>query len=205
MTLADEVSRNSARDAAREELARREYDDAQPSVVVRALGRALRELAELLDGAAATLGNGPVATTLLVLLLAGITAVVLVRLGPLAGRDRQQRALFEAGGARTAAEHRAAAESAAAEGRFADAVRERLRAVVRELEARGVLDPRPGRTAAEVAHDAGAVVPALVADLRRAAGLFEEVWYGGRTADRGSYDVLVQVDQRVRGTRTVGV
>ena len=62
-----------------------------------------------------------------------------------------------------AAGHRAAAEALAAQGHLAEAVRERLRAVVRALEERGVLDPRPGRTSGEVARDAGAAAPALAA------------------------------------------
>ena len=72
---------------------------------------------------------------------------------------------------------------------------------MRELEARGVLDARPGRTAGEVARDGGDAVPALAADLARAAAVFDEVWYGGRTADAASYAVLVEVDGRVTGAR----
>ena len=75
--------------------------------------------------------------------------------------------------------------------------------MVRDLESRGALDPRPGRTAGEVARDGGAAVPALADDLRRAAVLFDEVWYGGRNADAGSYAELVGVDERVRGSRLV--
>ena len=82
-------------------------------------------------------------------------------------------------------------------------MRERLRAVVRDLEARGLLDPRPGRTAGEVARDAGAAVPALAEDLRRASIVFDEVWYGGRTADAGSYALLVDVDTRAAAARPV--
>ena len=73
--------------------------------------------------------------------------------------------------------------------------------MVRELESRGALDPRPGRTAGEVARDGGAAVPALADDLRRASVLFDEVWYGGRTADAASYAVLTAVDERVCGSR----
>jgi hypothetical protein len=137
------------------------------------------------------------------LLLVGLVAVVLHRTGPLARRGPQREALFAGSAVLTAQAHRELAEAAAGEGRWADAVRERLRAVVRELESRGALDPRPGRTAGEVARDGGAAVPALAADLSRAAMLFDEVWYGGRDADAGSYAVLVGVDERVRDSRLV--
>ena len=93
-----------------------------------------------------------------------LVAVVLTRVGPLA-RSRRPAAVFAGSAVLTADEHRAQAQAAAEQGRWAEAVRERLRAVVRELEARGALDPRPGRTAGEVARDGGAAVPDVAADL----------------------------------------
>lgn len=201
MSLSD-LTRESARDAAREELSRRQYDDAQPSLLIRLAGRFLRWLLELVDGAAGAVPGGRIGLLVLLALLAAFVAVVLTRIRPTAA-SRRRAPLFEAGTALTAQEHRARAESAAAQGLFAEAVRERLRAVVRDLEARGVLDPRPGRTAGEVARDAGTVVPAVADDLRRAAHAFDEIWYGGRTADASSYALLVAVDAEVSRTRMV--
>ena len=195
------LTRDSARDAAREELSRREYDDAQPSLVIRLVGRALRGLGELLDDAAASVPGGRVGLLLLLVLLLLFVGVVVARVRPVAGGSGRRAPLFAGSAVLTAAEHRSLAEQAAAEGRYDEAVRERLRAVVRDLEARGVLDPRPGRTAGEVARDAGAAVPGVADDLRRAAVTFDEVWYGGRTADASSYGVLVEVDERVGRSR----
>ena len=198
MSLQD-LTREAAREAAREELSRRQYEQAQPPLLVRLAGRAVRELLELIDGAAAAVPGGRVGLLVLLALLAVFVAVVLSRVRPVGAR-REGTPLFDGTTALSAAEHRARAESAAAEGRFAEAVRERLRAVVRDLEARGVLDPRPGRTAGEVARDAGAVVPVVTEDLRRAAHAFDEIWYGGRPADASSYALLVEVDERVSRT-----
>ena len=189
--------RDAARDAARHELARRPYVDARPPLLLRAVGRVLRALGDLLDGAAGRLGSGLPARLLLLAVVAVVVVVVLVRLGPL-GRRRPAAGLFDGDHAGTADQHRARAGQLAAERRWAEAVRERLRAVVRELEGRGVLDPRPGRTAGEVARDAGAAVPALAGGLRRGAGVFDEVWYGGRPATAQSYEVLVGLDDEVR-------
>lgn len=194
--IASVLDREAARDAARQELRRREYADAQPPLLVRALGRLLRELGELLDRAAGAAPGGLLGLLALLVLVGLLVAVVLVRLGAPA-RSTAAPALFEGAGALTAAQHRDLAETAAGQGRYAEAVRERLRAVVRELEARGALDPRPGRTAGEVARDGGAAVPALADDLQRAAVLFDETWYGRRPADADSYATLVAVDERV--------
>jgi hypothetical protein len=195
----DALSREEAAEAARDELAKRPYQDAQPSLAVRAITWVLERLADLLDTAAATAPGGLLGVLLLLALLAAVVAVVLTRLRP--GRTGSGRMLFDAGRTLTAADHRTRAAEAAAAGRFDDAVRERLRAVVRELEARGVLDPRPGRTADEVAREAGAAVPEVAGDLRRAVQVFDEVWYGGRPATAESYRVLVEVDDRLVGRR----
>jgi hypothetical protein len=194
------IDRGSARDAAAEELRRREYADAQPPLLVRIADRVLGELGELLDRAALAAPGGRLGLLALVALLVLFVVVVLVRVGPL-GRSAPSAALFDGSSALPASSHREQAESAARQGRWADAVRERLRAVVRELEARGALDPRPGRTAGEIARDGGAALPSLADDLQRAASLFDEIWYGGRPADASSYATLVDVDDRVTSSR----
>ena len=197
-----DIGREEARRAAREELARREYRSAEPPWPVRVLEWVAEWFAERLDGLSAVAPGGRAGIVVVIALLALLLAVVLVRLAP-ARRARGSAAVFSAGSALTADDHRQRADQAAAEGAWAEAVRERLRAVVRELEARGVLDSRPGRTADEVARDAGEAVPSLALDLARAARTFDEVWYGGRTADASAYDVLVEVDGKVSSGRLV--
>jgi hypothetical protein len=197
-----DIGREAARQAAREELRNRKYADAQPPLLVRVVGRLIREFLALLDRAAGGVPGGRLGLLLLALLIAGLVGVVLVRLRPAARRGGQDP-LFASGRTLSPDEHRAAADRAAAAGLWAEAVRERLRAVVRELETRGVLDPRPGRTADEIARDAGDAVPGVAADLRRAATVFDEVWYGGRPADSASYAVLVDVDRAVSAARLV--
>ena len=194
-TALSDLTREGARSAAREELSRRPYQEAQPPLLVRALARVLEEVGELLDSVPGVPG-GRGGVVLLVLLLLGVVTAVLVRLGPLQ-RGGARTGGVDTGQRLTAAGHREAAERLAGEGRFAEAVRERLRAVVRELESRGVLDARPGRTAGEVARDGGAALPEAADDLALAARTFDEVWYGGRTADASSYAQLVAVDDRV--------
>lgn len=74
------------------------------------------------------------------------------------------------------------ADRYAAEGRFAEAVRERLRAIVRDLVDRGVIQHRPGWTVTELATAATAVRPAVDRPLSEATMLFSEIWYGQRPA-----------------------
>jgi hypothetical protein len=109
------------------------------------------------------------------------------------------------GGARstTAAQYRAEAEALAAKGDYKEAVRARFRAIIRELEQRAVLDPRPGRTAGEIAREGAGAVPAIGDDLRRVAGTFDRVWYARHTATRADYDVVRDADERIRDARLV--
>ena len=194
-----ELGREQAQRLAQQELAKPEYEDARPGLLERVVGWLLERLGDLFARGGAVAPRGWV----LLLIVAGLAAVVglalarRVRAG--AGR-RDGRALFT-GRERSAAEHRAAAEAAVARGAWAEAVRDRLRAIVRELEERAVLDPRPGRTADEAAAEAGRLLPAVAADLREAARLFDEIWYGARPATAEHDRRLREVDAAVAAAR----
>jgi hypothetical protein len=74
------------------------------------------------------------------------------------------------------------ADQLAAAGRYAEAVRERLRAMLRLLIERGLLPHSPGWTVTELANEAGRSRPTLAPSLRGAVGVFSEIWYGLRPA-----------------------
>ena len=194
--------REAARRAAREELSRHEYDAARPSLVVRIIGGFVHAVGSALDAASGQVPGGRTGVVLLLLLLVALVAVVVTRLKPSRSSPRRA-AVFAVGAVVSADEHRRRAQAHAESGDLRAAVRERLRAVVRDLEQRGVLDPRPGRTAVEVANEAGQRVPALAVPVRSAAQLFDEVVYGGRPVDLSSYAVMVELDRTVTATRAV--
>jgi hypothetical protein len=74
------------------------------------------------------------------------------------------------------------ADRLAAQGRYAEAIRERLRAMVRLLVERGVIEDRPGWTVTELSAAAGLALPAVAPPLREAATVFSDVWYAQRPA-----------------------
>ena len=53
----------------------------------------------------------------------------------------------------------------------------------------------------EAAAEAGAALPSLAGDLRQAARLFDDIWYGGRPAGPDTDARLRAVDERVRAAR----
>ncbi|MEU7475976.1 DUF4129 domain-containing protein [Lentzea sp. NPDC042327] len=191
-----DLDRDEAREAAVRELSDPAYVSDDPNPVERALRWVLEQLDELFAGAGGM--SGITAVTIIVAVVVLVVVVVRLRTGR-TGRALRSGAQVFGDAVMTAAEHRAAADRAAAAGDLAEAVRERFRAVVRELEQRGVLDARAGRTVAEVAAEAGRSLPGLADDLRGAAVQFDDVRYGGRTATDQGYRQLVSVDDRVRG------
>ncbi|MDT4994375.1 MAG: hypothetical protein QOH97_4267 [Actinoplanes sp.] len=97
------------------------------------------------------------------------------------------------------------ADRLAAEGRYAEAIRERLRETVGALTAAGVVDPEPGETAAELAWIASIRRPAVAVALGGATELFSEVWYGdrpaGRDQDERMRSMSGEVQARLQGGR----
>jgi hypothetical protein len=192
------VGRDEARQAAERELSKGIYHQDDPGPVTRAFDALVDWIGRLLDRILDAAPGGSFGPLVLLAVVLVVAAVVLWRTGPIRRAARARSPQLELSGDLGAGEHRRRAEEHAAAGRFAEAVRERMRAIVRELETRDVLDPRPGRTADEVAREGGAVVPTIAEDLRVAAGVFDEVWYGGREATPRSDALMRQADDRVR-------
>jgi hypothetical protein len=118
-----------------------------------------------------------------------------------ARRARTSRAVHAHDDRRTADDLRADADAAAAQGRWALAVAERFRAIVRDLEQRAVLDERPGRTADEAVEAASVRLVELRPELRRAGRLFDDVVYGDSPADADGDAWLRGLDDRLARTR----
>lgn len=204
MSVPVDLGREAAQEAAREELAKQVYREAGPGLVERAVRWLYGRFADALDEVAAVSPGGYLGVVVVLLLLVAAAVAIRLRVGPMGRRAALDESLF-VGRERSADEHRAAADSHARAGEWAEALRERLRAVVRSLEERAVLEPRPGRTADEAAAQAGAALPSCAAELAAAARLFDDVWYGGRPAGPEADASLRELDRTVRAARMTGV
>ncbi|MCX4787089.1 DUF4129 domain-containing protein [Streptomyces sp. NBC_01221] len=181
-----DTPRVPAREAAKHELSKPMYHENDPNLLQRGLDRLWDWIGDLLNTASGAAPGGPVGLVVLVLVVIGLVAALWWRLGAPHRTVRSADALFD-DSPRTAADHRTAAETHAAAHRWNEAVQERMRAIVRSLEERALLAPRPGRTADEAAAEAGRPLPAHAARLHAAAREFDDVTYGGRTADQQAY------------------
>jgi hypothetical protein len=194
--------REEARRWAWQELSDPVYARHERGLTERALLWVWRHLQDL------ELPAGPGGTGGFVILVALVLVVVLVvwfRAGPLrtAARAARQSVLHDT--TLTAAQHRGLADQAASEGRWEEAVRERFRAVVRQLEERALLDELPGRTAQEVAADASRTLPPLARPLHEGARVFDDVCYGSRRATAQHDQRLRELDAQVSSAHPSGV
>ncbi len=154
-------------------------------------------LYRLIQQTASIPGGWLTTTVLAILLVVAVIAVVHLARRTMRTRRGGDYALFEAAQL-TAAQHRETAESYAAEGNWTAAIRHRLRAVARQLEETGVLDPAPGRTANELATDAGAALPHLASELVQAATAFNDVTYGEQPGTQSAYQMIADLDDHLR-------
>ncbi|MET8545611.1 DUF4129 domain-containing protein [Kitasatospora sp. NPDC004799] len=197
------VPRDPAREAARDELLDAGYHKHDPSVLQRITDWISDHVADALDSIS---GDGTDGTTGLVLFL--IVAVLIGaalwwRLGAPRRAARTVQDVYGTEGPRSADQYRADAAGHAAAGRWNEAVREQMRALVRGLEERTLLDTRPGRTASEAAAEAGRALPEHAAALAGAARTFDDIAYGERTADQDAYRLLHELDRTLERTRPV--
>lgn len=199
---ADPVNRDDARRRAHDELSHAVYHRYDDSLPVRAVHALERALSHAFDSAATHSPGGGVGAIAFVLVFVAIIAVARWRLGPMARAARVPGDVL-ADTTMTAAEHRRRAKSAADDGRWKAAVVERMRAIARGLEERALLDPRPGRTADELAVEAGRVLPVARDLLTSAASTFDAVAYGDRTATPDDYEAVRRADDTAAAARPV--
>ncbi|MEV4334369.1 DUF4129 domain-containing protein [Streptomyces sp. NPDC049597] len=188
-----DIPRVPAREAAERELSDPRYHENDPNLLERALDRFWDWVGGVFEGAAGAGIGGTAGLVVIFLVVIALFAALWWRLGRPQRTPGPTDSLFDAG-PRSAAEHRTAAEEHAAAARWNQAVQERMRAIVRSLEERAMLAPRPGRTADEAAAEAGRSLPPHADELRAAARAFDDITYGGRTGDRQWYERLRDLD-----------
>jgi hypothetical protein len=195
-----DIDRDAAHEAAQHELGKPIYPKAS---LTERLVAWLDELLYRLADASSSMPGGWLTLSVLATLLV-IAIVVAVRIARRTMRTNRggEFALFGEHEL-SAAEYRKIAEEFAAEGNWSAAIRHRLRAVARQLEESAVLDPVPGRTATELARDAGRAIPNLGTELTRAVEAFNDVTYGERPGTEAAYRMVADLDDHLRA-RTSG-
>lgn len=190
-----DIDRDAAHEAAQRELAKPIYPKA--SLTERLVAWIEEMLYRLVsEGAAVPGGWFTIAVLLILLAVAVVVAARIARRTMRTNRGGGYTLFGEH--ALSAAEHRAIAEQFAAADNWAAAIRHRLRAVARQLEETAIVEAVPGRTATELARDAGQQLSALAGELSRAATAFNDVTYGERPGTEPAYRLIADLDDHLR-------
>jgi hypothetical protein len=180
------IGRHQAQILARRELAK-----------VSIWTRILHDIEQLFNTSANAVPGGWFGLVVFGVIVVVLVIAILSWARPAAGRRIRARSVL-GGTARTAEDYRLSAARFADAGDYGEAIVEAVRAIAAELEERGILRPRLGRTANELAIEAGGELPELAADLRSATGLFDDVRYGDRPGTQAGYELVRRLDARVR-------
>ena len=196
-----DVDRDTAHQAAQHELDKPIYPKGS---LTERLQEWIHELLfRLIDKGSSVPGGWLTVSVLITLLIAAIVIAIRIARRTIRTRHGADYQLFDTGQL-SADQHRAIAEGLAAEGNWSAAIRHRLRAVARGLEETRILDPAPGRTANELAHDAGARLPHLASELSQAATAFNDVTYGERPGTPAGYQMIADLDDHLRFRSAAG-
>lgn len=188
-----DVDRETAHEAAARELTKPIYPKTSLSERIATWLNDL--LNRLVDSGSALPGGWLTIVVLALLVLALLVAVARVALRTMGGRGGDR--LY---GSRSlaATEYRSRAEQSAAQGDWAGAIRQRVRAIGRQLEEDGVLNPVAGRTAGELAGEAGRALPEFADEMRTVAAAFDDVTYGELPGTESAYRRVSGLDDRLR-------
>ncbi|WP_319457557.1 MULTISPECIES: DUF4129 domain-containing protein [unclassified Mycobacterium] len=197
-----DIGRDAAHDAAQQELGKPIYPKA--SLTERLFDWIDELLYKIMVEGSSVPGGWFTVTVLILLLVVAVVVAIRVAMRTMRTNRGGGGALFGSQEL-SAAQHRATAELCAAAGDWAAAIRHRLRAVARQLEETAVLNPVPGRTATELARDAGAAIPGLSGELRSAAEAFNDVTYGERPGTEAGYRLIVALDEHLRSRQSTSV
>jgi hypothetical protein len=190
-----DIDRDAAREAAQDELDKPIYPK---GTLTDQFNQWLDDLIYRIVAKGAIVPGGWFTITVLLIILA-IAVVMAIRVARKAmrtnrGGDHQLFGSTEL----SSAQHRDLAQQCAGHGDWAAAIRHRLRAVARHLEEVSVLAPVPGRTANELARDAGTSLPQLSGELSAAATAFNDVTYGELPGTPSAYQMISDLDDRLR-------
>jgi hypothetical protein len=197
-----DLTREQAQRLAELELADPAYRAAQPGLVERAIRWLVEWVQRVADRAAEAAPGGWLGILGLVLLIVVVVLFIRWRIGPM---SRTAGLTFTVDPGTSAAQYRAHADELAAAGQWEQAISERMRALVRGSQERGLIDAHPGWTADEVATEVGRRVPDAHALLDAAARTFDEVRYGGRPGSPAAYRAVADADARVAAGAAVAI
>lgn len=194
------VDPDEARERVLEELSKNEYGDGQ-GFVSWLLGLIEQWLMKVLDGVDGSSAAQAGLFVVLLMVLAGAAVLVLRRTGMIRrGAALTVSTALDAPTTLSSEELRRAARDAAAAQRTDDATVLAMRALVRDLEERTLIELSAGMTAAEAAAAASGPFPELRGRLLRAAEAFDTAAYSFRSTGAKQAEDLLRLAEYIAGS-----
>ena len=186
-----------------DELAKPEYQAAQPTLFDRISRQIFEWLAELFQNGGQLEGPPTLSLAIvLALVIGGIVLAIVIFGVPRRGRKSAVTgSIFGEDDDRSAAMMRQDAERAAANGDHSTAIAELFRAIARGMAEREVLTTFPGTTATDFASRSGRVFPAQADRLVSAAQVFDGVRYLDRVGTPEQYATMASLERDLRHAR----
>ncbi len=179
-----------------EVFARPEFSPREPSLLARSLSRALQWIADLLPRPTLSEGNARLVWWIVIAIILVATAALALRLARGLARwwraRERSKVVGVAGGlvaVKPAADWEAAADTAAAEGRWREAVLALYQALLLRLDTAGALRYDPAKTPGDYRREVRRDQRARGA-LNAFLGPFEPIAFGARPADAAAFERL---------------
>jgi len=192
----------AVRDLADRILAEARYDRPSESIPDRIMGWVGEQIAKLF-GSLVSGGGGTVLAWVILVAAVGGVVYLLVRYGrvslPSLATNDEPAVMVEL--TRSAREWRAEADRLETDGRWAEGLRCRHRALVADLVRRGAIPEQAGRTAGEYVLDVAGSLPDAAPAMAAATEVFEAAWYGGATTGAPEAARFAELDARVLEVR----
>jgi hypothetical protein len=181
--------RDTAREWARDELAKQEYQSGGGSNwLERFFNWVMNIFNDIGEGVGGVWGGWGFAA-IVIISLAVVALIVWLVVGPLRRSRSRGRVEEELGDPTVSARDLDAAATAAAKaGDWNTAVIEAYRALIRSLAERDAIDARPGMTALEASIAAATAIPSIATAVGEDADVFDAVRYGHLVATQAHYE-----------------
>lgn len=194
------IDREGAQRRADEELSKAKYSH-MPEWLQHLLDwgdRMLRGLVQTVVSGPQVGGGVSWGLVAVVVILLALVGIVIWRVGlPRWRQVRRPDAQVDVDPSVMPSTYRDLADAAAARGDYRTAIRERFRAIIRELEFRTIIAPRASRTAFEAASVASRELPLARDPLYTAADIFSAVMYGDRPGTPDDWQRILDAERAV--------